>query len=183
MQLAFRPAASNKFMQSSMATANGFDCSKSFSRNLVKILKLKMHCSPGTTLAMSSSESSESIELGQSCQKPSESAGLQMWLVLCGGVWHSAQLSLAWSAPATMQSTCFDSSTRATLMPPAVICLWRNQQQFLCSPVQLSRATQRVVYRRCLPGNLHRDEQHRHRMCVCVYSKSDCNCMSNTTAR
>lgn len=54
------------------------------------------------------------------------------------------QLSLAWSAPATMQSTCFDSSTRATLMPPAVICLWRNQQQFLCSPVH---ATQRVVYR------------------------------------
>lgn len=97
-------SGSSKFMQSSMATANGFDCSKSFSRNLVKILKLKMHCSPGTTLAMSSSESSESIELGQSCQKPSESASLQMWLVLCGGVWHSAQLCSAW--PGLLRRRC-----------------------------------------------------------------------------
>lgn len=158
-------------MQSSMATANGFDCSKSFSRNLVKILKLKMHCSHSLSdwhischvivrierIDRTGSELSEDV---RNCQ-------LQMWLVLCGGVWHSSQ-------PGLLQSTCFDSSTRATLMPPAVIRLWRNQQQFLCSLSKLS--IEGVCQAICI-------EQHHRRVCVCVYSKSDCNCMSNTTPR
>lgn len=73
-------------------------------------------------------------------------------LSLCGGVKHSDP---------TMQSTCFDSSTRATLMPLAVSSLWPNQQQFL------------RVCRRCWG--------HLHRAASCVFIQGACNCKSNTT--